>query len=451
MKVVIVEIKNGFAAVLSDDGIITKVKNKNYEIGQVITMKQQKVHITKKLAITAASAAALFLASSIGVWAYTSPYSYVSLDVNPSIEYTVNRFDLVIDVKAVNDDGEELLGQINLNNLNNKTIHDAIAATINEIADNGYFDGTAYGPVTEVTDNENTVDGDNSSVKNPDITGGIIITASSKDDKKSEKLVHKLEGTAKDTVEETGDEVEIEVVGVGYDRVQRAKELGVTPGKLNLVEKLQASAENPESIVIEEWLNKPVKDIMKAIKDNRKGQSADGTEDAVSKTGETSEQSTAIKESKVQKAEIKEEKDKQKAADKAQKADAKAQKAEQKAADKAQKAVEKNQKAEQKAADKAQKANAKNQKAVQKAADNAQKAVEKNQKDKQKAADNAQNAVEKNQKAVQKAADNAQKADAKAQKAEQKSNQKAIDNAQKADEKNQKVEQKDVHKVKNQK
>lgn len=409
MKAIIVEIKNGLAAVLSDDGNIIKVKNRNYEIGQVITMKKQKIHITGKLAVTAASAAVLFLASGIGIWAYTSPYSYVSLDVNPSIEYTVNCFDLVIDVKAVNDDGEELLGQINLNNLNNKTIHAAIAATINEIADSGYFDETAYGPATDLSDSKKTVNSDNSTAdENPHITGGIIITASSKNEKKSEKLIHKLEGTAKDTVEGTGDEVEIEAISVGYDRVKRAKEFGVTPGKLNLVEKLQASAEDPESIDIEEWLNKPVKDIMKAIKANKKGQSSDSTGNAVGKAAGTSEPATAISESKVQKAEAKAEKTKQKAADKGKKADTKARKAKEKAADKIRK-VAKIQRAKQKAADKARKEDAKALKAKQKAADKARKKGAKALKAKQKIADKARKEDAKALKDKQKTADKSQK------------------------------------------
>ena len=42
--------------------------------------------------------------------------------------------------------------------------------------------------------------------------------------------------------------------------------MGVTPGKLNLVEKLQASATDPDDIDIEEWLAKSVKEIMKETK-----------------------------------------------------------------------------------------------------------------------------------------------------------------------------------------
>ena len=69
---------------------------------------------------------------------------------------------------------------------------------------------------------------------------------------------------------DSDEKIEIECMAVGRERVEEARELGVTPGKLNLVQKLMDSSENPEEIDVEEWLNKPVKEINKAIKENRK-------------------------------------------------------------------------------------------------------------------------------------------------------------------------------------
>lgn len=258
MKSIIVEIKDDYAAVLSDDGCITKVKNNNYSIGQVIELKKHRIHNTKKLAACAASAAILILGLGTGTWAYASPYSYVSLDVNPSIEFTVNRFDRVLSVKAVNDDGEEILKEIELSDLKNQTIGSALADTVEKIASQGYFDGES--------------------------PGGIVIAASTEDAEKSEDLAEELKEDVESALVETGDTVEVEAIGVGNERVQEAKALGVTPGKLNLVEKLIASSENSDSINKEEWLNKPVKEIMKAIKENRNYALSDSEE-----TTETSE------------------------------------------------------------------------------------------------------------------------------------------------------------------
>jgi hypothetical protein len=132
MKAVVVEIKNDFAAVLSDDGCFTKVKNNNYKMGQVIEVNRNKVPMKKKVVICAASAAFL-IAGGVTAWAYETPYSYVSLDVNPSIEYSVNVFDRVIDVNAVNDDGQDILDEMNLDDINNQDIEDAIAQTVDQI------------------------------------------------------------------------------------------------------------------------------------------------------------------------------------------------------------------------------------------------------------------------------------------------------------------------------
>lgn len=43
-----------------------------------------------------------------GRWFYFTPTAEISIDINPSIELGVNRFDRVISVKGLNEDGQEL-------------------------------------------------------------------------------------------------------------------------------------------------------------------------------------------------------------------------------------------------------------------------------------------------------------------------------------------------------
>lgn len=249
MRAVVTQIQGNFAAILSEDGRIEKITNKNYVIGQVIEMKEH-VKIKKHIAAWVASAAAIVLVALGGTaYAYYSPYYYVSLDVNPSIEYTINRFDRVLTAKAVNEDGTEILKEVELKNLSNRTIDDAISLTVAQIKEDGYF-------------------GDND--------GDIVIATSGADLKKAEKLANRLKENAENVA---GDEVTVEANHVGRDRVEEARKLGTTPGKLNLVQKLQESASDPTAINTEEWLNKPVKDIMKEIKANRKDSTDDKQDD----------------------------------------------------------------------------------------------------------------------------------------------------------------------------
>lgn len=249
MRAVVTQIQGNFAAILSEDGRIEKITNKNYVIGQVIEMKEH-VKTKKHIAAWVASAAAIVLVALGGTaYAYYSPYYYVSLDVNPSIEYTINRFDRVLTAKAVNEDGTEILKEVELKNLSNRTIDDAISLTVAQIKEDGYF-------------------GDND--------GDIVIATSGADLKKAEKLANRLKENAENVA---GDEVTVEANHVGRDRVEEARKLGTTPGKLNLVQKLQESASDPTAINTEEWLNKPVKDIMKEIKANRKDSTDDKQDD----------------------------------------------------------------------------------------------------------------------------------------------------------------------------
>ena len=201
-------------------------------------MNESRMRKNRKWIAFGASAVTVVALTVISASAYYSPYSYVSLDVNPSIEYSVNRFDRVISAKAVNDDGEEIMQSLKLKNM---SIDSAIQATVQQIAAEGYI------PESE--------------------TGGIVITTSCDNETKSAKLAAQLQTQAQDTVQAKGLVAEVEAESVSQERVEGARAMGVTPGKLNLVEKLQASAAD-ESIDIQEWLNQPVKDIMKAIKEN---------------------------------------------------------------------------------------------------------------------------------------------------------------------------------------
>lgn len=280
MKSVIVEIKDGFAAVLSDNGCIEKIKDNNYSIGQVIVLKRGKVKKLKKLAIMASTAATFVMLCGAGVWASTSPYSYVSLDVNPSIEFTLNRFDRVLSVEAVNPDGEEILKKVSLDEIKYEKVDKALTEAINAIYEEGYFkddvEGDVEGGLVIATYGQEE---EGSEELAEEIKENIILPTEETDETNETPIDGNIENDEYAENEENAEGISIEVTSVGLQRVQEARELGVTPGKLNLVQKLQASAENPEDFNMEEWLDKPVKEIMKATKENKKALKASAKSD----------------------------------------------------------------------------------------------------------------------------------------------------------------------------
>ena len=241
MRGIVVEINRNSAVVLSDDGLFQTVRNEKYEIGQAVKVQTERKTMSKLVA-TAAGVAAAFAICTIGAFAYFTPTDYVSLDVNPSVEYSVNMFDRILDVKAVNDDGEEILSGLSLDNM---TIEAAVKATLGRMIKDGY-----------ITDD-------------PDAK--VVITTSNDKLGKAKQLAAELEQEVRTYLDSReGITVDVEAEAVRLEKVQEARELGVTPGKLNLVEKLQASTSS--AINKEEWLTMPVKEINKAIKENRKSE-----------------------------------------------------------------------------------------------------------------------------------------------------------------------------------
>lgn len=79
------------------------------------TPKSHSLH--RQLLPKIAVAVCMILIVVSGIAGYRSiqtPVSYISIDVNPSIELTLNRFDRVLSVTAYNTEGEEILENLSL-------------------------------------------------------------------------------------------------------------------------------------------------------------------------------------------------------------------------------------------------------------------------------------------------------------------------------------------------
>ena len=135
MKAVVLEIKEKWAAVLCEDGVIRKVKKGNFKVGDSFDFEAENhkkvVSIGSLRRNMVGSAAALFLivAGVAGTYSYNNVLacSYVSLDINPSIEYTLNRQDKVVAVKGLNNDGQKIADE--LLSVRKVTLKDALQET----------------------------------------------------------------------------------------------------------------------------------------------------------------------------------------------------------------------------------------------------------------------------------------------------------------------------------
>jgi len=105
------KIKNAFDNVHAEEAL--KQSTGKYLIEK--TNNYGKKYFSKAVKIGVSFACvAVITAGFAGYHMYFTPVSAISLDVNPSVELNINRFDRVVSVEAYNDEGEELVNSENL-------------------------------------------------------------------------------------------------------------------------------------------------------------------------------------------------------------------------------------------------------------------------------------------------------------------------------------------------
>ena len=157
MKAVIVDFRDGHAAALRDDGCVVKVRDAGYELGQVIELHEGVQPRWRRTVFSLAAAAALLL--GIGGAAYATPYGTVTLDADSSIQYTINMFDYVLDVKAENEEGEALLAELDIRHIRHRPVDSAITSAMQQLEQRRAPEDAALSPFRRIRETKNTQSG----------------------------------------------------------------------------------------------------------------------------------------------------------------------------------------------------------------------------------------------------------------------------------------------------
>ena len=234
---VVMEIRGKYAAALTRDGSFVRVPDDGYVVGQCIELNDQakSANNRRRLSAVTAMVAGLLMLFFGGWKGYITPTGVVSLDVNPSIEYSINVFDRVLDITAVNDDGGQILEGLDKQALLYRPVDDAIDATITTLRQNGYL--------AEATEND------------------VMLSASAGNTKHAEALAQRLNAR----VSRQGD-LTVYSVSVTSDEVEDAHTLGTSAGKLYLIEQLKGASGEGEEIDPEDWVERPVREIISKTK-----------------------------------------------------------------------------------------------------------------------------------------------------------------------------------------
>lgn len=217
-----------------------------------------RIYQMRKFAIAACLAVLLIG----GGFVYATPTSYMCVDINPSIELGINAFDKVISVEALNEDGQAVLDE--LGRIKGMNLDAAVELIVDEAIDQEFIEENddSFVQLTAVTDDE---------------------------DKASRLLKDAAEGTQA-ALDENEALAEVGQAAISQARAAEAKAYGISPGKLNLLQKLwvaqgneipaDADREELEEIFAEMlemendatdgvYAEGSVKDIMKAIQAER--------------------------------------------------------------------------------------------------------------------------------------------------------------------------------------
>ena len=212
MKGLVTETKDGYCAILREDGAFVRIKG-NYDVGAEIDLdKVQTDNVTPfakrrfKTAVAAAAAALAVLAGVGGTKAYKDNMvsSYVTIDVKPSIEYSLNHDNLVLRAVALSDDAVPITEELNQKNIKGKTLENAISQTIEIMKDKGYIaDGSEE----------------------------ILISVTSKDEKTAASLKETAETAAKAN---TGEGASVIAITVSDEERQSASKEGKSATRVEI-------------------------------------------------------------------------------------------------------------------------------------------------------------------------------------------------------------------------
>ena len=198
------DIRRSFEKIKSEEGLKQSTRE---SVLNKLNEKPKPRRNFQRFSLAVAAAAFIFFIGAGSFQMYFSESSYIDMDVNPSIELSVNRFDRVIRMSAYNKDGKEVLSELNLKH---KSYKDAVALILKKIKEKGYLKQN----------------------------GMISVTVQGKDREKASEI-KTLQTEIDQCISEHGGRQNVEVYAVSKRLKKKSHHLNVTPAKYLAIKELQ--------------------------------------------------------------------------------------------------------------------------------------------------------------------------------------------------------------------
>ncbi len=222
------KIRDAFSQIQAESELVHKTM-------QAVTEKaaRKKPRSLARRMSLVAGAACLFMLLLAGGVLYTSQTALISIDVNPSIELSLNRFDQVVKATAKNEDGNRVLSEIELQNLKYQDALERIIAAEQAL---GYLQDGA----------------------------DMVFAVQSENGAQRESLLTQSERYAIGIVGEQ----HTTCYAVNGDEWEKAHEQGITPGKYKVIQELQ---EYDPTVTMDEYAHHSMREIRQEIRHHQEG------------------------------------------------------------------------------------------------------------------------------------------------------------------------------------
>lgn len=237
----ITNIKKALNQIRAEDILIKKTEMyllnalEHNQHNDITLFRKRRNSLIKKISI-AACIAILVCGTTIGGYAYyITPVSFLSIDINPGIELGVNGFDRIVSATGYNDDGKTVL---NGQSVVNMSVKGAVNSIVQSASTNGF-----------ISDDGSTI---------------VSLTFAADNAAHSDKLgIDAMQG-ANDAIKTAGEYAVVYKNSIALITRDESRKIGLTPGKLELIQKIQAF---DPAATVDQYTDASVKDIMKKVID----------------------------------------------------------------------------------------------------------------------------------------------------------------------------------------
>lgn len=216
------------------DKILERVAREAPAASTHVTKRARKIPYFKPL--IAAAAVFLILITSVlgGIGIYNEDYSSVYVDINPSVEIVLNRFEKINDVIYHNEDAVRVFSELDLKG---KKINDGLCMIIDKLSNENYIKDDAE----------------------------MFITATSKNNKNLTTFLDEITSAAKSYSDEKGYSVSFSSQTMTKDEIKEAHENGMSPAKYKLIELIKTFYPDFDEEALNEMDMKTLQEIRKVI------------------------------------------------------------------------------------------------------------------------------------------------------------------------------------------